>query len=218
MNDTINYRDSQADSAVNSSTPASQSKVKLFFGKIKEFFRKTLVGLKRRPHNIALVVYVVALLVYTLNLTSVSNTTAYIQKTPMGLCAFVSVLFSMLGFVAMINVYPKRQKPKYLMLGLFFIMMICVAICDIVYRTKLIEGINAHYATFTKPEQFTQFQTKYSYCFKVKSMLIVHIVLIAVSAALFTLAPVIGKLLKKINTSVNIEYNAQMGDIEREDD
>lgn len=211
MNETINYRDNQADSAVNSSTPAKQNK-------IKEFFRKTLVGLKRRPHNIALVVYVVALLVYTLNLTLVSNTTAYIQKTPMGLCAFVSVLFSILGFVVMLNVYPKRQKTNYVMLGLFFAMMICVIACDIVYRMKLIEGINAHYATFTKPEQFTTFQTKYSYCFKVKSMLVAHIAIVAVTCALFAFAPVIGKLLRKINTSVNIEYNAQMGNIEREDD
>lgn len=186
--------------------------------RIKEFFRKFLVSLKRRPQNIAMFVYIVGLLIYTLNLTSVSNTTAYIQKTPMGLCGFVAVLFSVLGFVCMINVYPKRQKPKYVMLVLFFIMSACIIVADIVYGARLNEGIDAHLATFTTAEQIAQFKIKYSYCYTVRGMLIAHMIIVAVSAVTFAVSPLIGKALKKIDTSVKVEYNSDIGTIDGEDD
>jgi len=185
---------------------------------VKEFLRKFVVSLKRRPQIVATVLYVIALVCYTLNLTAVSNTTAYIQKTPMGLCAFVAVLFSILGIVCMINVYPKRQKTNYVMLTLFFLMAAVIVTVDFMYRAKLIEGINAHYATFTTKEQISEFQAKYSYCFKVKSMLIVHVILVLLSSVLFAASPLIGKALKKIDTSVKIEYNSENMIIEREDD
>ena len=48
-------------------------------------------------------------------------------------------------------------------------------------------------------------------------MLNVHVVLIGVSAALVLLLPIYSKLLRKINTSVNIEDNGEMGEIELND-
>ena len=50
-----------------------------------EALRKFIVSLKRKPQNIAMVALVVSFLVYSLNLTSVSNTTAKIQGAGMGL-------------------------------------------------------------------------------------------------------------------------------------
>ncbi len=193
----------------------TKKKPNAFVAWIKEFFRKFMVGLKRRPHNIAMVIYVVALLVYTLNLTAVSNSTAYINKENMGICQFVAVLFSILGFVCMINVYPRRHKPNYVMLAIFFVMMIAVIACDFVYRSQLIDGIYINNAD----KYFTSsFQEKYKYLFTVKGMLIAHVILIGIASLAFGLAPFIGKLLAKINTSVNVEYNTEMGAIEREDE
>lgn len=186
-----------------------------FVSWIKEFFRKFMVGLKRRPQNIAMVIYVVALLVYTLNLTAVSDSTAYINKSNMGLCQFVAVLFSILGFVCMINVYPRRAKTNYIMLAIFFVMMIIVIVCDIIYRGQLMEGI---YVTHSADLVKADWLTKYSYLFTVKSMLVAHVILIGVAFLAFALAPLIGKLLSKVNTSVDIEYTDNMGAIEREDD
>jgi hypothetical protein len=47
---------------------------------MKEFFRKKMVGLKRKPQTIALVVLAVAFIYYSLNLTQISNTTNAIRK------------------------------------------------------------------------------------------------------------------------------------------
>ena len=49
-----------------------------------EFLRKFVVGLKRSPQTIPLVVLVIAFLVYSMNLTHISDTTAKIQGPGMG--------------------------------------------------------------------------------------------------------------------------------------
>ena len=59
---------------------------------MKEFFRKKMVGLKRKPQTIALVVLVAAFLYYSLNLTQISNTTAKVQGQGMGLAGFVTTI------------------------------------------------------------------------------------------------------------------------------
>ena len=56
-----------------------------------------------------------------------------------------------------------------------------------------------------------------AYIVEAYNMLNVHVVLIGVSAALVLLLPIYSKLLRKINTSVNIEDNGEMGEIELND-
>ena len=53
-----------------------------------EFFRKILVSLKRRPQMIPFLVLIISFLVYSLNLTHISDTTAKIQGVGMGLCQY----------------------------------------------------------------------------------------------------------------------------------
>lgn len=186
-----------------------------FRGGVKEWFRKFIVGLKRSPQNIALLFYAVALLLYTLNLTNFSNTTADINMNPMGFCVFVTVLFSILAVVCMLNTYPKREKPRYLMLCLFIVMMAVIIVCDVSYLIKVDEGIAKR---LTGAETMETLQTKYSSWFKIQRIVVVHIIMVAISTVLFALSPVIGKLLKKIDTSVNVEDNGEMAKIEREDE
>ncbi len=199
-------------------TPDIEQKLS-FFARVKEFFRKFLVGLKRRPQNIAIFVYLIALVLFSFNLKKVALSTLYINTNPMGLAQFAIMLFSILGFVAMIGSYPKRQKPKYVMIALFVVMMAIIFVFEIVYKVKLSAGIDRHIADCAgDAAKINEFMTKYSYLYDVNGMTTAHLTVLGLSIVLFVAAPLIGKLLKLINTSVNVEYTTQMAEIEREDD
>ena len=76
-------------------------------GKLKEAVRRFFVFLKKKPDIIPIVALTVSFLLYSLNLTSVSNTTAKIYGAHMGLCSFVSMLFMILSFVCILGAYPR---------------------------------------------------------------------------------------------------------------
>lgn len=170
----------------------------------KESFRKFLVSLKRNPQYIPLVMLFITFLVYTLNLTDVSDTTAKILGRGMGLSQFCIMLFSLLSMVCMLNAFPRRKKANIPMVVLMFIMFGIIIFCDIHYQ-------NAVYAAITRTEN-PVVQTEYIQ--KAYDMLGIHMVLIIVTAALVVLLPVYRKLFKKINTSVAVEYGDDMAEIE----
>ncbi len=158
--------------------------------------RKFIVSLKKRPHNIPLCMMVIAFVVYSFNLTKVSNTTAVINKPLMGLCEFVIMLASILAFVAFLNAYPKRQKPILPMVILLYLLEVIVAGGDVIYLSKISEGL-----------QTIQVNASRAFIPKAQSMLTVHIVLVCLSIVLIALIPVIGKALNKIDTSIAIAEN-----------
>ena len=106
-------------------------------GGMKEFVRKRLVALKRKPQMIALVVLAVAFVYFTLNLTHVSNTTAGINYPGMGLSAFVITLFSVLAMVCFLNAFPRRKKVNIPMLLLMFLMLGGVVGCSFYYESQI---------------------------------------------------------------------------------
>ncbi|MBQ1911662.1 MAG: hypothetical protein II174_09080 [Erysipelotrichaceae bacterium] len=172
----------------------------------KESWRKFIVSLKKRPHNIPLCMMVIAFIVYSFNLTKISNTTAVVNQTYMGLCEFVIMLFSVLAFVCFLNAYPKRQKPIVPMVILLYVLEIIILIADIVYISKINAGL-----------QTIQINASRQFIPQAKSMLTVHIVLVVISIILITLIPVIGKALNKIDTSVALAGNDDVA-IELTDD
>ncbi|MBQ1322580.1 MAG: hypothetical protein IIY30_02205 [Erysipelotrichaceae bacterium] len=172
----------------------------------KESWRKFIVSLKKRPHNIPLCMMVIAFIVYSFNLTKISNTTAVVNQTYMGLCEFVIMLFSVLAFVCFLNAYPKRQKPIVPMVILLYVLEIIILIADIVYISKINAGL-----------QTIQINASRQFIPQAKSMLTVHIVLVVISIVLITLIPVIGKALNKIDTSVTLAGNDDVA-IELTDD
>ncbi len=176
---------------------------------MKEFFRKLMVSLKRRPHNIPLVGLLIAFLFYALNLTKISDTTAKIQGANMGLSAFVIMLFSILVFVCFMNSFPRRQKPNILMLCITYLMLGCIALADMNYR----KGILNAYAS----DGFADVVAKNPYISQAQNVISVHMILILVVAVLIALIPVYSKLLKKINTNIDLEYSEKMAEIEIED-
>lgn len=174
---------------------------------LKEFIRKRLVSLKRKPDMIALLVLGVAFVYYSLNLTSVSNTTAKIQGPGMGLSGFVTMLFSILVLVCCLNAFPRRKKPNIPMLVLMTVMLGVIVFCDIYYGNRIVDAISrANNPIATTGEN--------AYITTVQSMLKVHMGIVIAGGALALLLPLYAPLIRKINTSVEVEANEGMGEIE----
>lgn len=178
--------------------------------KIKEFFRKTIVSLKRNPGVIPLLMLAVSFLFYSLNLTDVSDTTAKIQSRGMGLSEFCIMLFSLLVMLCTLNAFPIRKKPNWVMVGLAVAMIALIIFCDTHY-------VNAIYAANRRAENPIVITDATIYILNALNMLKTHRIMMGISAALVVLLPVYSKLLKMINTTVEIEDNSSMGEIEIND-
>ncbi len=178
---------------------------------VKEGVRKFLVTLKRNPQYIPLVMLFISFLVYSLNLTSISDTTAKIYGDNMGLCAFVSMLFSILSFVCMLNAFPKRQKPNLFMIILMMVMYGVVIFADATYLTRIIEAT-------TRADHPIAITTDTIYIQESKAVMIAHMILVGVTVVCVLLEPVFAKLLKKINTSIDVEDNGEIQNIDLTED
>ncbi len=179
---------------------------------IKEFVRKFFVSLKRSPQNISLVALVAAFLIYSLNLTSIANTTARINSPNMGQCEFAAMLFSILAFICFMRAFPKRQKPQKVMLGLLYAMFAIMIFADSVYIGRITRALN-------RAENPIVVTVDTTYITTAKNIATIHIVCIVICAVLLLTLPVYAKLLKKINTSIEVEGNGEMDiiDISGED-
>ena len=177
-----------------------------------EFLRRFFVALKRQPSIIALVFLVIAFFQYSLNLTHISDTTAKIQGTGMGLCGFATMLFSMLSLVCFLNAYPKRKKPVIPMVVLMFVMFGIIIYCDMHYSSLITTAL-------TRAENPIKLDASTIYIAQAYNVLQNHIVLEGIGVLLVLLMPVYTKLLRKINTSITVEDNGKMDviDISGED-
>ncbi len=176
-----------------------------------EFKRKFFVALKKNPQSIPLLAHTIAFLIFSLNLTAISNTTAKIYGAHMGLCAFVAMLFSILAYVCLFSAYPKRQKPNVPMIAIILVLYACVIFADICYFGRINEALNRQ----VSPIKLT---AATSYISAAKTVMIAHIISLVVSAVLIVVEPVYAKLFKKINTSIDVEDNGNLGAIELSDE
>ncbi len=181
--------------------------IKKLFAGIKEFFRKLMVSLKRNPQIIPMLVLVAAFLLYSLNLTNVSNTTAKIQGPNMGLCQFAMMLLTLLSMVCMLNAFPRRKKANVPMIVLMYVMFAGLIGASVVYTNAI------DYAWY-RPENPIVLDEKTMYTASAYMMLFYYRILICVTAALVALLPIYSKLLRKIKTSVAVEDNGEMAKIE----
>jgi len=178
---------------------------------MKEMIRKFLVSLKKNPQAIPLLAHTVAFCVFSLNLTDVSKTTNMIQGTNMGLCAFITMLFSILAYVCLFSAYPKRKKPNWIMIALIMAMYVSMVFTDSYYRNCVYMAVKGG----ENPIQITETTMYINDAYQLMSR---HITTLIVSAVLIVLEPVYAKLLKKINTSIDIEDNGDLGAIELSDE
>lgn len=174
---------------------------------LKERVRKFVVSLKRNPNYIPLVMLFVAFLYYSLNLTVMSNTTAKIQGAGMGLSQFCIMLFSLLALVCMLNSFPRRKKPNIPMIVLMFVMFGIIVFCEVHYRNGILAAVNRAESPIVLDQTTIYIKNAFD-------MLFTHMIMVGVSAGLVVLLPVYSKLLKKINTSVAVEDNGSMAEIE----
>ena len=177
-----------------------------------EFLRRFFVALKRQPSIIALVFLVIAFFQYSLNLTHISDTTAKIQGTGMGLCGFATMLFSMLSLVCFLNAFPKRKKPVIPMVILMFVMFAVIIFCDVRYSGLIMNAL-------TREVNPIKLDASTVYIAQAYNVLQNHMVLEGIGVLLVLLMPVYTKLLRKINTSITVEDNGKMDviDISGED-
>lgn len=201
---------------------------------IKERFRKFIVGLKRKPQIIPMLVIIVAFLIYALNMSVISNTTSYILGKNMGFCEFCTFLLSALSFVCVLNAYPKREKVKVPMLILAFVLLAVVIFCDLVYYLQIHKALYPPvYSTMNESFEFVgsivdnvgirmiepvKIDEAHIYVSQAQSMLVVHIVFVGLAFILLALVPLYGKLIKKINTSIDVQGTEINGSIEYDED
>jgi len=166
--------------------------------KIKEWFRKKLVTLKRRPFFIPLLMIIISCLVLNLSLTSYSNTVAQINLPGMGLTLFVLTLCSYLSVISFATAFPNRKKPKIASVVLVCLMILISIGCQLLlqyfiyYGTVLVEN----------PVEITP---EKMYILKAKNNSLTHIICNGVSLLLVVTMPLYSKLLKKINTRVKTD-------------
>ncbi len=177
---------------------------------LKERVRKFLVALKKNPQSIPLVALCVAFLEYSLSMTDISDTTAKIQGSNMGLAAFVTMLFMILSFVCMLGAFPKRKKPKIPMVILMVVLYGIIIFCDIHYLGRIDNALITSGNTLNNDAL--------TYIYSAYNTVYIHIILICVTIALVLLEPVIAKLLKKIKTSVEVEGSGDIGSIDISDE
>lgn len=178
---------------------------------IKEVIRKSLVSLKRSPQFIPLVFLVVGFLIFSLNLSSIANTTARINGPNMGQCEFVAMLFSILAFVVFLRTFPKRKPVNKIMLGLLFAMLALLVFVDVVYITRIVTAV-------TRADNPIVIDESSLYISTAQAVVTMHIIFVIITAALLALLPVYSKIIRKINTSIEVEDNGNMAVIDVSDD
>lgn len=176
-----------------------------FLAGLREFRRKFIVKFKKNPSLIPLCMLLISFLVFSLNLTDISNTTAKIQGSGMGLCEFASMLLSILSILCVLNSFPKRQKPNYAMIAIAFLFFAIIITSDIIYINAIISSPQY------PPTKTSAFINTAMY------VMIAHIILVALTAVCVALEPVFAKLLKKINTTVELD-DTKIGDIDLADE
>ena len=178
---------------------------------MKEIIRKFLVSLKKNPQVIPLLAHTVAFGIFSLNLTDISNTTAKIYGPNMGLCSFAAILLSILVYVCLFSAYPKRQKPNWIMIAMILVMYAVIIFSDNFYANRILAAVK-------RPENPIVITDATMYINDAYILMSTHITATIVSAVLIVTEPIYAKLLKKINTSIEIEDNGNLGAIELSDE
>jgi hypothetical protein len=166
--------------------------------KIKEWFRKQMVMLKRNPHYIPLAMLVVSCLALNLKLTSYSDTIAQINEPGMGFCLFVIVLCSYLSIISFMTAFPHRKNPK-----IMSIILVCLMIA-ISIGGQFVFDYFIRYGTELKPNPIKITPAK-AYILVAKETCSTHIVLLSFTMFLIMTMPLYARFLKKLNTAIEVE-------------
>lgn len=184
----------------------------------KEFVRKFIVSLKRSPQNIAMAMMLITYVFYSLNLTNISDTTGYCMKANMGQCEFVCMLVGILSFVTFLRAFPRREKPKIVMIILTVVMQAITVFCEIVYAARINDALYGEKPVKLHDDVTGNLNEAGVAIFKTQPLVTVHIILLIITIGLIVLLPVYSKLIRKIKTSIDVAGNENMGAIDVEED
>lgn len=180
---------------------ATPSKPKKKGGGFKEWLRKKVVALKRAPQTIPLLVLAVTTVYYMFIIFTISmSVTAAAENEhtfATGLCVFITALLSLLVLVSFLNAFPKRKKANIFFIVLVFVMIGAMVACDLVYYIQMNNCMNA----ISNPET----SNMYAAVKAGQPYVLVHVILLGVSALVFALLPAYKILINKINTKVELE-------------
>ena len=133
-----------------------------FKAKVKEWFRKQIVTLKRKPQRIPFLFFIVASVMYLIGLgvTSPGPVKDFSGIPLLGLSVFIVTLLSILVLVLFMNTFPKRgirykktgkkHNMNYVMLGLTFVFVAVMIVFDVIYFKHLTVGLEEGPAKFFK--------------------------------------------------------------------
>ena len=151
-------------------------------------------------------ILLVGFVFFSLNLTSISDTTALINTANMGQCEFCMMLFSILSFVVFMRAFPKRQKVKIPMLVLTFLFLGIIIFTDVVYLLRINDALTRDVNRIV-----INYETgKNMFIANAWGTLITYLIFVGVVVFLLATLPIYSKLLKKINTSIDVEGNTNM--------
>lgn len=222
------------------------TKLASFGAGIKEFFRKKVVGIKRKTHIIPFFFLLITSVFYLLCLNDLSRSSAvaFPLVSYLGLSVFVNVLFSILVLVLFLNAFPKypivnkktgkKHKINYVVLVLGFVFICVMIFLDVLFMNKLLTAISGNeskfFLTMDEANRFSQYwgaefvgtpvldNSKYMpYLVKSYDLAIVHIVLLGITILAYATLPLYKKLIMKINTSKELEGNEIKEVIDTED-
>ncbi len=225
---------------------APQSKLSKFGAGLKEWGRKKIVNLKRKPQNIALFVLLVSSVFYLLCLSTLSPgpTKDFSQVSWLGFCIFVNALFSILVLVLFLGIFPKypkvnkktgkKMRINIVMIVLTALFMIAMIAMDIWYYQILVNTMAGNelkfFASAAEAQKYTQYLSEgfdinslngntnaKPYLLSSLSITIAHIVLVGIAGLLLATLPLYKKLILKINTSKAVDFNENKEVIDIED-
>lgn len=216
-----------------------------FGAKAKEWFRKQIVNLKRKPQRIPFLFFIITSLIYLigLNTTSPGPVSDFQTQPYLGLSVFIVTLFSILVLVLFMNTFPKRgikykkdgkkYSMNFIMLALTFIFVIAMFLFDMLYYKQLLGCIKGNESKFFETiEQANKYQAYWGedfaanpvlgsgyrpYLISALNLTIVHMVFLGISALLLATLPLYKKLIMMINTSKVVESTEIKEVIDTED-
>ena len=206
-----NEQPSQEESEVN--LAENNRKPSKFVAACKEWFRKKVVGLKRKPQSIVLVCLFITTAIWLIWLFTFSRTIDRNKAAEWcGLVMFINTLISILVLALFCSAFPKRKKPNIVFIVLLFVFMAAIIACDVIYYVQMnsyVYGASDLSESVLKNEPYILQSLTYS---------IVHIVLIGICALLLATLPLYTKLINMINTKKEVESNEIKEVIDVEED
>ena len=181
---------------------------KAFGAWLKEKIRRILVALKKNPQIIPMASLCITFVAYAFTLTYITKVALSFNGEHMGLATFATVLFMMLSFVCMLNAYPKRQKVKIPMIILMLVLYGVVIFADYHFISSITEAV-------TREVNRREFTEEARIAFSTANT---NMILVGVTAALAVFEPLYAKLIKKINTSIEVEVGQNIDVIEISDE